>query len=131
MKKIKKWQIVFLIVLIVGGYWLIENSWIVEPKIEVNKYESELNDTSWSSEKRDSIWTFNSNQSFTEKPIEPVPYRESIKEWKIEDSTLLIDDEEFGVDSLWHIHTITNKTMVLELVSPSVNSKYVLQLKKI
>ncbi|WP_340201983.1 hypothetical protein [Ascidiimonas sp. W6] len=131
MKKIKKWQIVILILIIVGGYWLFENTWIIEPKIEVNGYRNTLKDSSWSTEKRDSIWTFNSNQTFTEKPIKPIPYRESRKKWEIDDSSLLIDDEEIGGDSLWHIHTITNKTMVLELVSPSVNSKYVLQLKKI
>lgn len=130
MKKIKKWQVLVLIILGIGGYWLSQNLWVFENKIESDNYVEFLSNTKWKSQKRNSIWNFNGDLTFEEAPITATPYNKSEATWDIDGNYLIQDDSILG-GAEWLIHVITEKTMVIQLKSPSVGGHYSIKLKKV
>ena len=60
MKHFKKWHIVTLIILGIGGSWLTQNMWVFGKRITVVEYENYLEDTQWIMDDG-SKWFFNSN----------------------------------------------------------------------
>jgi len=70
-QKIKKWHIVVLIILGIGGYWLSQNMWVFEKQIPVEVYEEFLNGTKWElikpkSESVTILREFNSSKTYDE-----------------------------------------------------------------
>jgi len=126
-QKIKKWHVVVLIILGIGGYWLSQNMWVFEKQIPVEQYEEFLIGTEWSAEERSSTWIFNDNSVFIEKSNYEYSSNEKAT-WRINFDEINIKYEDHILPSIWSIIFLNEENMTLLLMSPSVNGRYKIKL---
>ncbi|MCP4181170.1 MAG: hypothetical protein GY756_25685 [bacterium] len=126
-KKIKKWHILVLIIVALGGYWLTQNMWVFEKKIAVEDYQSFLSDTVWKWDYLGTKWVFESDGTYSEyiineDDIDKVFFKGT---WEINENELTTNgiryiegrgNSEFGIEK---IKIITNKHLIADPYLPS------------
>jgi len=132
MNKIKKWHIVVLIILSIGGYWLFQNMWVFEERIPIEEYEEFIENTKWieMKEKVSVNWDF----TLTNLDIYVPNIEDSISytgEWKIVNNNEIhfignASNNSREVYWAFDITFLSNKTLLLE-----PNSIYLGGLKKL
>ncbi|MCI5056798.1 MAG: hypothetical protein MRY83_11860 [Flavobacteriales bacterium] len=118
MKKIKKWQIIILILLGVVGYWISNNTWIFQENVEPENYERVLIDSEWES-KSGGKWNFNSNYELV---VNNGDY-ERIQNWKLDNTSLITKGINDRLPSVWEIKTFRDSFIEMTLISPPLNGR--------
>lgn len=114
MKKFKKWQVVLLIIMGIGGFWLSQNMWIVQKKIKLNDYEQSLIDSKWRTESG-AIWSFDEEIN--------INYRDDSKSksWEINEDLLITKGNDERFTSTWKIKVFRENFINILLLSPAIN----------
>jgi len=89
MKKIKKWQILVLVILGIGGYWLSQNLWVFEVKIPEDQYKEKIVGTWVNNE--DNIIFWSQDNEFTSSGFQEISNFEKRELfWKVDKDELRI-----------------------------------------
>jgi len=118
-KRIKKWHIIFVIIIGIVVYWFSQNMWVFEKKVVVENYYEFLSDTEWYSEERNSFWIFSANGDYKKEyentDIEQIGY------WKNKENMVFIETDSLG-KSEWEIYKIFKDKIFIRLIRPNVGS---------
>jgi hypothetical protein len=120
MKRIKKWQIIGLVVLGITGYWLTQNMWVFQRKIIVEDYATFFINKSWMS-KDATIWTFSETELIRYSYENSKKIIWSTDLWAIDGKTLTIKETPTSTPFVWRIQYVTEDGFKMRLSSPSPN----------
>ena len=130
-QKIKKWHVVVLIILGIGGYWVSQNIWVFEKQIPVEEYEKHLLGR-WKSISREY------NQDIFEEYLIDgnfyIKYIQNNKDIVVEEGTWFSKDNIINIETkdglvLHHkIFVLTKKWLIIKHIGP-VGADYSLKEK--
>lgn len=117
MKRIKKWQIIGLVVLGIAGYWLTQNRWVFEKQILKESYQETLTSNKWV-DNDEIVWVFDNN-TLSYIPFDPVIGN---SEYSVNGKALVIRKQRTKLPIQMKILFFSKHTIVLHPFSPSTNS---------
>lgn len=89
MKKNKKWQVVLLIIMGIGGFWLSQNMWVFEKKIPKEEFKQKIIGSWFNDNDNYTFWA--EDNSFTSNGIQNInTFEERELYWEIKDELLKI-----------------------------------------
>lgn len=129
MKKIKKWQIIILILLGVLGYWISNNTWVFEKKINQDQYFENLSKSTWF-ENEYRKWDFQNGKL---KIWTPTDFSDSIYEgdWILDEDKVEFNgkalDNNREVYFKQKIYFMSDKTLILDPYLPAKGERHILK----